>query len=76
MASASRDPSAHEAVYILSRRVAAFVVTGVGGRAEIPMIVGLAAPDAGRGAYNLVLVIEGGSWRVDRVRRVTIADSG
>jgi len=33
-------------------------------------MVGLAAPDAGLGAYNLVLVVEDGSRRVDRVRRV------
>jgi hypothetical protein len=76
MVSASPDPKAPEAVYILSRRAAAFVVVGAGGRPEIPMIVGLAAPDAGRGAYNLVLVVERGSWRVDRVRRVAISDSG
>lgn len=73
---ASRDPSAHQAVYILSRRVAAFIVVGPGGRAEIPMMVGLAAPDAGRGAYHVSLIVEKGSWRVDRVERVVIVDSG
>jgi hypothetical protein len=74
MVRASRNRHAHEAVYILSRRVDGFVVVDGRGRATIPMIVGLAAPDAGRGAYNLVLIVEGGSWRVDEVRRVHIVD--
>src|SRR5919201_4485622 len=71
---ASRDPNAREAVYMLSRRDIGFIVLGANGRPEIPMLVGLAAPRAGRGAYNLVLVVEDGSWRVDRVRRVVIVD--
>jgi hypothetical protein len=71
---ASRDPKARQAVYMLSRRESGFVVLGADGRPEIPMLVGLAAPRAGRGAYNLVLVVEDGSWRVDRVRRVVILD--
>ncbi|HEX9597946.1 MAG TPA: hypothetical protein VF963_01105 [Gaiellaceae bacterium] len=70
IARASRDPAAPQAVYILSRREAEFVVPGATRRPEIPMMVGLAAPDAGLGAYNLVLIVEDGSWRVDRVRRV------
>jgi hypothetical protein len=74
IARASRDPGARQAVYILSRREAAFVVLGAAGRREIPMLVGLAAPHAGRGAYNLALVVEDGSWRVDRVRRVPIVE--
>jgi hypothetical protein len=73
---ASRDRRAHEAVYILSRRSGGFVVLDPTGRATIPMMVGLSAPDAGRGAYNLVLVVEDGSWRVDEVHRVRVADSG
>jgi hypothetical protein len=73
---ASRDPKARQAVYILSRRVGGFVVRDPTGRATIPMIVGLAAPDVGRGAYNLLLVIEDGSWRVDEVHRVPVSDSG
>jgi hypothetical protein len=76
IAQASRDPQAQQAVYILSRRVENFVVIDARGRATIPMMVGLAAPQAGRGAYNLLLVVENGSWRVDEVRRVTIRDSG
>ncbi len=73
---ASRDPKARQAVYILSRRSGGFVVLDPTGRATIPMMAGLSAPDAGRGAYNLVLVIEDGSWRVDEVHRVRVADSG
>jgi hypothetical protein len=73
---ASRDPNARQAVYILSRRVGGFVVLDPAGRPTIPMMVGLAAPDAGRGAYNLVLIVEDGSWRVDEVHRVKVADSG
>lgn len=69
---ASRDPEAPEAVYVISRRVLEFVVAGPGGRPEIPMMVGVAAPDAGMGAYNLVLVVDRGSWRVDRWWRVRI----
>ena len=76
MIRASRDPHAGQAVYILSRRVGGFVVLDAKGRAAIPMIVGVAAPEAGRGAYNLLLVVEDGSWRVDRVRRITVHDSG
>ena len=67
---ASRDPKAHQAVYVLSRRASAFVVLDRAGRQTIPMMVGLSAPDAGLGAYNLVLVIEDGNWRVDAVKRV------
>jgi hypothetical protein len=74
IARASREPDARQAVYIPSRRQAGFVVLGAGGRQKIPMMVGLAAPHVGRGAYNLVLVVENGSWRVDRVSRVAIAD--
>jgi hypothetical protein len=73
---ASRDPRAHQAVYVLSRRVGGFVVFDSKGRASIPMIVGVSSPDAGRAAYNLLLVVEDGSWRVDRVRRITVHDSG
>jgi hypothetical protein len=38
------------------------------------MMVGLSAPRAGRGAYDLALVVENGSWRVDRVQRISIVD--
>ena len=55
---ASRDPAARQAVYILSRRTAEIVVIGANGRPTIPMLVGLAAPDAGSGAYRILLVIE------------------
>jgi hypothetical protein len=76
MVRASRDPRAPQAVYILSRSVDAFVVFDRTGRATIPMMVGVSAPDAGRAAYNLTLVLEDGSWRVDRVQRITVHDSG
>jgi hypothetical protein len=76
MIRASRNPRAPQAVYILSRTVSAFIVFDRNGRATIPMMVGLSAPDAGRAAYNLLLVLEDGSWRVDRVRRITVHDSG
>jgi hypothetical protein len=72
---ASENPRAPEAVYLISRRVLEFVVTGVDGRAEIPMSVGVAAPDAGMGAYNVVLVLDRGSWRVDRWSRVRITST-
>jgi hypothetical protein len=69
---ASRDPEAPQAVYTISRRVLEFVVTGADGNPEIPMAVGVAAPDAGMGAYRVVLVIDEGNWRVDRWWRVRI----
>jgi hypothetical protein len=72
---ASRDPAAPQAVYILSRRVREVVVVGERGEPQIPMMVGLAAPDAGLGAYNLVLVVEDGNWRVDRLWRVYLSPS-
>ena len=75
IARASRDPHARQAVYILSRREAGFVSIGADGRLEIPMMVGLSAPNTGRGAYDLALVVEDGSWRVDRVARVPIFDN-
>ena len=76
MIRASRDPHAPQAVYILSRTVDAFVVFDRDGRPTIPMMVGVSAPGAGRAAYNLLLVVEDGNWRVDRVRRVNVYDSG
>ena len=76
MIRASRDPRAPQAVYILSRTVDAFIVFDRNGRATIPMMVGLSAPDVGRAAYNVMLVVEDGSWRVDRVRRIVVHDSG
>jgi hypothetical protein len=76
MIRASRDPRAPQAVYILSRTTDTFVVVDRKGRATIPMMVGVSAPGAGRAAYNLTLVLEDGSWRVDRVRRVTVHDTG
>jgi hypothetical protein len=39
------------------------------------MMVGVAAPDAGMGAYNVLLVVDGGSWRVDRWWRVRFTSS-
>lgn len=74
IARASRDPDADEAVYMLSRRFAAFAVLGADGRREIPLSVGVAAPRVGSGAYDLVLVLEHGSWRVDRATRVRIVE--
>ena len=71
---ASRDSAARQAVYMLSRETGPLIVFGEDGRAEIPFVVGVAAPEAGRGAYNLVLVVERGSWRVDRADRVEIAE--
>ena len=41
---------------------------------ERGIIVPVAAPEAGRGAYNLVLVVEQGNWRVDRADRVEIVE--
>jgi hypothetical protein len=76
IARASRDPRAPQAVYILSRTIDSFVVFDRNGRATIPMKVGVSAPHAGRAAYNLLLVVEDGSWRVDRVRRIIVHDSG
>jgi hypothetical protein len=76
MIRASRDPRAPQAVYILSRTTDTFVVVDRNGRPTIPMMVGVSSPDAGRAAYNLLLVVEDGSWRVDRVRRITVHDSG
>jgi hypothetical protein len=70
IARASRNPKARQAVYILSRREGGIVVFDKAGRKTIPMMVGVSAPDAGLGAYNLVLVIEDGNWRVDTVKRV------
>jgi hypothetical protein len=69
---ASRNRNAPEAVYVLSRRVGATIDIDAAGRLTIPMMVGLAAPDAGLGAYNLVLVVENGNWRVDVVKRVRL----
>jgi len=74
IARASRDPDAREAVYILSRKSGPLIVLGEDGRPEIPFVVGVAAPKAGRGAYDLVLVVERGSWRVDRADRVEIVE--
>jgi hypothetical protein len=67
---ASRNPKAHQAVYVLSRRPGGEIGIDATGRPTLPMMVGLSAPDAGVGAYNLVLVVEDGRWRVDAVRRV------
>jgi hypothetical protein len=69
---ARRDPKAPQAVYVLSRRVGAIIALDKAGRRTIPMMVGLSAPDAGLGAYNLVLVVEDGNWRVDAVKRVRL----
>jgi len=74
IARASRDAAKREAVYMLSRRAGPLVVTGSGGRREIPFAVGLSAPDAGRGAYDLVLVVDHGNWRVDRAKRIEITN--
>lgn len=74
---ASADPAAPQAVYIVSRRAREIVVPDERGRPKVPMMVGLAAPDAGMVAYDLVLVLEDGSWRVDRVWPVRLrATSG
>jgi hypothetical protein len=65
---ASRDPQAPQAVYVISRSAGAAVVS------PLEMIVGLAAPDAGLGAYRVVLVLDDdGNWRVDRWWRVQIS---
>ena len=73
---ASRDPKAAQAVYMLSRRAGGFVVFDANGRPEIPMMVGTSAPSAGLGAYNIVLIVEDGNWRVDTLQRVHFAHSG
>lgn len=65
---ASRDPQAPQAVYVISRSPAALAET------PLLMIVGLAAPDAGLGAYRVLLVLDGEeNWRVDRWWRVRIS---
>jgi len=69
---ASRNRNARQAVYVLSRRVGASVDIDAAGRLTLPMMAGLSAPDAGLGAYNLVLVVENGNWRVDAVKRVRL----
>ena len=74
VARASRDPNAPQAVYALSRRVRELMQRR-NGRWTIPMSVGLAAPDAGLGAYRLVLELENGSWRVDRASPVRLRSS-
>jgi hypothetical protein len=64
----SPDPDALQAVYLISR--------GPGSRTESPllMIVGLAAPDAGLGAYRVRLVLDReANWRVDHWWRVRIS---
>jgi hypothetical protein len=74
IARASRAPDARQAVYMLSRRFAAFVVVGADGRLEVPLVAGVAAPKAGSGAYDLVLVVKRGGRRVDRASRVRIVE--
>ena len=73
IADASPDPSVPQAIYVISRREGGLIVLGRNGRLEIPMAVGLAAPDAGARAFHLQLVLEDGSWRVDGWRRVAIS---
>jgi hypothetical protein len=73
IARASHDPHVRQAVYMLSRRDLGLATIGPHGL-QMTMLVGLAAPHAGRGAYDLVLVVENGSWRVDSVRRIAIVD--
>jgi len=76
ISTASRDPHAAQAVYMLSRRAGSLVVPGANGRPEIPMMVGIAAPTAGLGAYSIMLIVENGSWRVDSVQRVHLVHTG
>jgi hypothetical protein len=71
-ADASSDPSAPQAVYVVSR-TSGLPTLGADGRAQISMSIGVAAPDAGLAAYRLLLVQDAGSWRVDRWRRVAIS---
>lgn len=72
---ASDDPTAPQAVYVVSRKVRELVVSGGDGRVKAPMMVGLAAPDAGMAAYNIELVLEDGHWRVDRATEVPLTMS-
>ena len=74
IARASHDPNARQAVYMLSRRDLGLATIGPHGP-QITMLVGLAAPHAGRGAYDIGLVVEHGSWRVDSVRRIALVDN-
>lgn len=69
-ADASRNPDAHQAVYVISRQLLEFVRLGQDGEAQIPMMVGVAAPDAGLGSYRVILVLDEGNWRIDRWWRV------
>ena len=65
---ASPDPKALQAVYLISRS------PGAATAAPLLMVVGLAAPDAGLGAYRIRLVLDGeANWRVDRWWRVRIS---
>jgi hypothetical protein len=75
---ASPNPDAPQAVYALSRRFRELLRRDAEGKWTIPLAVGLAAPDAGMGAYRLVLALEDGNWRVDRAAPVelTQTDSG
>jgi hypothetical protein len=70
---ASRDPNSPEAVYVFSRKVEELFQRDARGRWTIPLAVGLSAPDAGMGAYRLVLALEDGSWRVDRAVPVRLS---
>jgi hypothetical protein len=65
---ASPDPKALQAVYVISRSPDA------GTSSPLLMIVGLAAPDAGLGAYRIRLVLDReANWRVDDWWRVRIS---
>jgi hypothetical protein len=65
---ASPDPKALQPVYVISRS------PGASTASPLLMIVGLAAPDAGLGAYRIELVLDReANWRVDRWWRVRIS---
>jgi hypothetical protein len=65
---ASPNPSALQAVYVISRSPDAAATS------PLLMIVGLSAPDAGLGAYRIRLVLDSdANWRVDSWWRVRIS---
>jgi hypothetical protein len=71
-AQARDDSPRTQAVFAISRRFHDVVSVRGDGEYEAAMAAGIATPDAGLAAFNLLLRLEGGSWHVDRSWRVPI----
>lgn len=71
-ARARADSPRTQAVFAISRRFHDIVNVRGDGEYEAAMAAGIATPDAGLAAFNLVLRLEDGSWHVDRSWRVSV----